>query len=191
MSAPRALFLDRDGTINVDLIGNYVVKPEEFRLIPGVAEALKLARAAGFKLAIITNQQCIAKDLVTTEGMHNIHRKMEELIAKELGEREFYFDSIQFCPHFARDNCGCRKPAPGMVDRAVKEMGAVDFARSYFLGDKTSDLFCGKHFGMKTVLLETGWGKETLKELAAEPKVKPYLTAADLLFAVQKIISSS
>src|SRR5689334_12490274 len=94
-----ALFLDRDGTINIDKIGGYVTKPSEIELIPGAGHALIEAKKLDLTLAVITNQAGIGKNLYTASDLKQIHRQLETLIEKETATEEFRFDHIEFCPH--------------------------------------------------------------------------------------------
>lgn len=184
----RTLFLDRDGTINVDL-GTYVSYAKDLRLIPGAASAIIRAHKAGFKVAVITNQAGVAKGITPAENIPQIHARMEELIRQETGESTFRFDNIQVCMHHPKDKCACRKPGNKMVLDAAAKLG-TDFSNSFYVGDKTGDLGCAKTSGLTAVLVLTGYGKETLREVKEEtPEIEPAHVAEDLPAAVDWILS--
>ncbi len=168
MGSP-AVFLDRDGTINEEV--GFLSDPEQVALIPGSAEALARLREAGFRLIVVTNQSGIARGLFSEEELHHVNKKLTALLA----ERGAGIDAYYFCPHHPnfgeKKNCDCRKPKPGMAHLAVNELG-VDLSKSYFVGDKLTDIELGKNAGGKTVLVLTGYGSEEKKLLEAKG-VKP------------------
>lgn len=180
------LFLDRDGTINVDMTGSYVTKPSEFKLIPGAADALIRAKNSGFKLAIITNQQGIAKGLYSENDLHNIHNRMHELICAETNNLNFKFDNIQFCPHKSELKCECRKPKTDMLKNSSAILES-DLSKSFYIGDKDADLLCAHTFGVPFILVRTGYGKDTEKDLATL-SAKPIFIADDLSAAIDFIL---
>lgn len=155
----KAIFLDRDGTIN-KYVG-FLRKEEDFELIDGVAEAVKKINKSGYLAIVVTNQPVIARGEVTFEGLEVIHNKMETL----LGAEGAYLDGIYFCPHhphsgYKREvkklkiDCECRKPKPGMLLKAAKDLN-IDLSQSYMVGDGENDIKAGKAAGCKTVLLNT------------------------------------
>lgn len=155
----KAIFLDRDGTIN-KYVG-FLRKEEEFELIDGVAEAVKEINKSGYLAIVVTNQPVIARGEVTIEGLETIHNKMETL----LGMEGAYLDGIYFCPHHPhsgydgevkelKTDCDCRKPKPGMLLKAAQDLN-VDLSQSYMVGDSDNDIKAGKAAGCKTVLLDT------------------------------------
>ena len=155
----KAIFLDRDGTIN-KYVG-FLRKEEEFELIDGVAEAVKKINHSGYLAIVITNQPVIARGEVTFEGLQTIHNKMETL----LGEEGAYLDGIYFCPHHPHKgyegevselkiDCDCRKPKPGMLLKAAEDFN-IDLSQSYMVGDGENDIKAGMAAGCKTVLLNT------------------------------------
>ncbi len=184
------LFLDRDGTINVNLDDTYVTKPSELELIPGVAAALVRARNAGYKLAIITNQAGIGKGLYSDQDLNEIHNEMTALIRKETGDSTFEFDCIEFCPHKSDVDCACRKPKTLMMERAIATLDS-DLLKSFYIGDKKADLYCGADAGVRAILVRTGYGKKTEKECAEWTDKKPVHIANDLSDAVDFILSAS
>lgn len=155
----KAIFLDRDGTIN-KYVG-FLRKEEEFELINGVAEAVKKINKSGYLAIVVTNQPVIARGEVTFEELEIIHNKMETL----LGTEGAYLDGIYFCPHHPHSgyegevkelkiDCDCRKPKPGMLLKAAEDLN-IDLSQSYMVGDSESDIKAGKAAGCKTVLLNT------------------------------------
>ncbi len=183
------LFLDRDGTINMDMTGSYVTKPSEFKLIEHAAEALVLAQISGFKLAIITNQQGIAKKLYTEKDLQSIHKRMLELIRKKTNSDGFNFDDIQYCPHKQDAGCKCRKPKTEMLEKAAVKLNS-DLKNSFYIGDKDADMMCAHSFGIPFILVLTGYGNDTKKGFKKFP-TKPVFIAEDLLTAVKFVLQSS
>ncbi|WP_456420257.1 D-glycero-alpha-D-manno-heptose-1,7-bisphosphate 7-phosphatase, partial [Methanocaldococcus infernus] len=137
----KAIFLDRDGVINKKLEGDYVKRIEEFKLLPRVREALKEFKKMGYLLIVITNQQGIAKGVMTEEDLEKIHNYMLKLLPE--------IDDIFYCPHL-EGTCNCRKPRPGMLLKA-KEKWNIDFNKSWMIGDDERDILAGKAVGCKTI----------------------------------------
>ena len=156
----KAIFLDRDGTIN-KYVG-FLRKEEEFELLPGVAEAVKKINESGYLAIVVTNQPVIARGEVTYSQLENIHNKMETLLGKEGA----YLDAIYFCPHHPHSgyegevkelkiDCDCRKPKPGMLLKAAEDLN-IDLSQSYIVGDGENDIKAGKAARCKTVLVGEG-----------------------------------
>lgn len=156
MGAP-AVFLDRDGTLMQDV--DYCDDPKDVHVFEGVSEALRKLKQRGYKLIVITNQSGIGRGLFNEQQ----YRAVENEVARQIGDD--LLDATYFCPHLPNDGCKCRKPSPEMVLRAARDQD-VDLTRSFFIGDKPSDLECGRNAGMKTVLVKTGYGKDTDESLA-------------------------
>lgn len=182
---PRsAIFFDRDGTLIVDV--PYLADPARVRLLPGAAEALRLARAAGWACVLVTNQSAIGRGIVTTERLHEIHAAM----VRQLDEAGAALDAIYFCPEAPRgDDKSCvehpdRKPGPGMLQRAARELN-LDLARSWIVGDQISDVLAGKNAGCHGgMLVRTGQDLTTaLAVLGADWPV-----VDDVLAAVAEIL---
>lgn len=148
--ARRALFLDRDGTLIVDV--GYPKDPDRVELLPGAAAALREARAAGYLLVIVSNQSGVARGLVTPEQAARVQARAEERFAAE-GVR---FDGAYFCFHGPDDGCGCRKPAPGLLLRAGEDLG-VELSASVMVGDKPSDVQAGRSAGCEHAVAFTSW----------------------------------
>ena len=154
----KAIFLDRDGTINRNV--GFLRNIEDFELIPGVAEAIKKINESGYLAIVITNQPVIARGEVTFEELKQIHNKMETL----LGNEGAYIDDIFFCPHHPdsgfegevkelKIKCNCRKPSPGMILEAAKKYN-IDLEKSWMIGDTKLDIETGKNAKCKTALVE-------------------------------------
>lgn len=149
-----SLFLDRDGVINKRLMDDYVKVIDEFDFIPGSAEAIgKLSKIFG-KIFIITNQRGIARELMTEDDLDMVHKVMINGIKKFGGN----IDKIYFCPHDRDEDCGCRKPEPGMAYKAKQDFPEVDFNKSIMVGDTSPDIEFGKNAGMLTIKITS---KET------------------------------
>lgn len=183
----KAIFLDRDGTIN-EYVG-FLRKEEDFRLIPGVSEAIKKINNSGYLAIVVTNQPVIARGEVTEEELEEIHKKMETL----LGLDGAYIDDIYYCPHHPdkgfegeipelKIECDCRKPKTGMLEKAAREH-YIDLSSSIMIGDSTLDIKMAENAGMQSVLLKTGQKGEDGKY-----EVSPTLIAEDLNDAINKII---
>jgi D-glycero-D-manno-heptose 1,7-bisphosphate phosphatase len=152
-----AIFLDRDGTMNIDR--GYVHEIDNFQFIDGVIEAMQELKKMGFALVVVTNQSGIARGLFTEDTF----MQLTEWMDWSLADREVDLDGIYYCPHHPegvveeyRQECACRKPQPGMLLSAQKELN-IDMAASYIVGDKIDDLLAGKAAGVGTkVLVRSG-----------------------------------
>lgn len=153
-----AVFLDRDGTINVEK--NYLIDPEEFEFIPGVPEALKGLQDVGFLLVVVTNQSGIARGYFSPEQVAKLHKHMCDL----LGGYGVFISGIYVCPHHPtsgvgeyRRDCDCRKGKPGMLLQAAEDLD-IDLRQSYMVGDKAADISAGAAAGCRCLLVKTGHG---------------------------------
>lgn len=158
MTQNKAVFLDRDGTINVEI--EYLHEPSKFRFIRRVPQALMLLKKAGYLLIIITNQGAIGKGMYTIRDMELTH----EFMINKLIKKNIRLDGIEYCPHKEEDNCECRKPKSGMLFNAAKKFN-IDLSASWMVGDKLSDIIAGDKAGTKTILVLTGYGKREFKKL--------------------------
>lgn len=147
-SDARALFLDRDGTLIVDV--GYPRDPAQVTLLEGAAEALRGAKALGYQLIVISNQSGIGRGLIRP----NEAARVQERVAEVLAEHGVVLDAAYFCPHAPDDACSCRKPSPEMLVSAARER-SLDLSRSVMVGDKASDVEAGRAAGCKTVLYGT------------------------------------
>ena len=156
----KAIFLDRDGTIN-KYVG-FLRNIDDFELIDGVAEAVKKINSSGYLAIVVTNQPVIARGEVTFEQLEEIHNKMETL----LGNEGAYVDAIYFCPHHPHKgyegeipelkfDCDCRKPKPGMLLKAAEDFN-IDLSQSWMIGDDNNDVLAGEAAGCRSIKLEKG-----------------------------------
>ena len=183
----RAIFIDRDGTINVSK--GFISKADDLELIPGSIEAIKAINKSGALAIVITNQPVIARGECSFEELHNIHNKLKTL----LGEKGAFVDDIFYCPHHPdkgfegevpelKFDCECRKPKTGMIDEAVKKYN-IDLSKSYMVGDSTMDLETARNAGVKSVLVDTGFaGNDGKYDRSCD------IEAKNLFDAVEKII---
>ncbi|AGA34340.1 D-glycero-D-manno-heptose 1,7-bisphosphate phosphatase [Thioalkalivibrio nitratireducens DSM 14787] len=148
----RALFLDRDGTLMVDV--GYPSLPEQVELLPGAAEALAALREAGYRLSIISNQSGVGRGYFDAAAVEAVHQRLLDLLAVH----GVPIDDAEYCLHAPEDGCDCRKPSPLMIRRSADRLG-VDPAQSFMIGDKASDIEAGRRAGCRTILLDpTGAG---------------------------------
>lgn len=146
-STPRpTVFLDRDGVI-CDHI-EYLHEPDKFKLTPGCAKALCELRSAGYRLVVVTNQPGIALGYFTHEDFYAVNREM----FRQFKEQGVVVDRIYYCPHGESDACTCRKPKPGMLLKAGESL-KIDFAKSWMIGDRESDIQAGRGAGVKSILI--------------------------------------
>ena len=184
---PRpAVFLDRDGTLNVD--HPFIARAADLHLNPGAGAALKRLREAGFLLIVVTNQPVIARGEATWDELADIHHKL----AWELGKAGAFIDALYFCPHHPdagfpgevpelKIACDCRKPATGLIDQACRDF-AIDRAASWMVGDSTRDVELARRAGLRSVLVRTGNGGEDGRYGArADHAVADIAAAAELI----------
>ncbi len=176
----RAIFLDRDGTINRHI--GFLRKTDEFELLPGVAEAIRKINVSGYLAIVITNQPVVARGEVTASQLDLIHMKMESL----LGRDGAYIDGLYYCPHHPdkgyagevealKIDCDCRKPKPGLIFRAAKDFN-ISIENSWIIGDDWRDVYCGKNAGCKTALI------------GSDESLRADIMSSSLLAAVVKIL---
>jgi D-glycero-D-manno-heptose 1,7-bisphosphate phosphatase len=155
----RAVFLDRDGTLNED--PGYLAHPEQLILLPEVGEALAKLKNLGFKLVVVSNQSGVGRGLVTEKDLTLIHERLDELLSKW----SVKIDRFELCTHLPEDGCECRKPKPKLILDAAHAL-KIDVSQSYMVGDKVSDMGAGRTAGCRgQILVRTGMGKESEKML--------------------------
>jgi heptosyltransferase-2 len=175
------VFLDRDGTLNQD--SGFVKEPDELVMLPGVSEALARLQRAGARLIVLTNQSGVGRGFFSLRDLESIHARLRTV----LGRDQVTLDAVYSCPHHPDDNCPCRKPRRGMVDRAVAEH-QVDLSRSYLVGDQARDIELAHQAGIRSVLVTTGpAGRQPLGELQSRG-IPPDRTAASLAEAADWIL---
>lgn len=169
----KAVFLDRDGVVNVRPPGGaYVTCWEEFAFCEGVPEGLRMLQDAGYLLVVVTNQRGVARGLMTEEDLEEIHRRMREKLARE----GVVLEAVYFCPHDLDAGCRCRKPLPGMIEKAVEEF-RIDTAASLIIGDSLSDMEAGKAAGVRGLFVTS----------SREETPAGFMTAPSLLSAARVV----
>lgn len=176
----RAVFLDRDGTLNEEV--GYVTRPELLTLIFGAAEAVAELCRTGWRVFLFTNQAGIGRGLCTEDDLTAIHAKLTAQIEAAGGT----LSGIYYCPHAPDANCDCRKPLPGLLLRAAQEHD-LDLCECVVIGDSQRDIAAGQAVGCKTVLVLTG---HATPELAVLFPMPPDLICSDLSSAVAEIINT-
>ncbi len=193
MSA-AAVFLDRDGVLIREV--HLLTRIHQLELLPGVPAALSRLQTGGFTLVVVSNQPVVGRGLCDERAVRAVHRALRDRIVEAGGPDLARF---AFCPHHPhaeveayRQECDCRKPAPGMLLEAAGELG-LDLARSWMVGDRFSDIAAGSQAGCRTVLVETGYHRDapivSPRWPASVPR--PSHNCADLPAAVEHILASS
>lgn len=183
----KAVFLDRDGVINkYPGHSEYVKSWGEFHFLPKAKTALKKLKRCGFELFVISNQAGVSKGLYTQADLDLITKNMLD----ELGENGVKISGVYYCVHSSQDNCRCRKPKTGLVDKAVsslREKGQdLELSRSYFIGDSLIDIETAKAAGLKNILVFSGKEKPENRNSWQNP---PDFTAENLFEAVNLIVN--
>jgi histidinol-phosphate phosphatase family protein len=158
------LLLDRDGVINEEC--EYLHNPKDLVLIAGAADAIAAINRGGFPVVVVTNQAGIGRGMYGADAYHGVNRAIDGLLALAGA----HIDAWYFCPHLPDANCACRKPRPGMLLAAARDLG-FDLVKSVLVGDKVSDLEAARAVGARTVLVRTGYGREVESELAAAKRL--------------------
>lgn len=158
----KAVFLDRDGVINKEK--GYITDFKQLEIFPYAKKAIQIIKKLGFLTIVVTNQSAVARGLVTEAHL----KKMNDYLQENLS-----LDAVYYCPHLPPgnsiedksyiQNCNCRKPSVGMVRTAVDEL-AINLEKSYMVGDRASDIIMGQTIGLKTVLLNSGYGLKNLEQ---------------------------
>jgi D-glycero-D-manno-heptose 1,7-bisphosphate phosphatase len=183
----KAVFLDRDGTINKDV--GYPGSYDAIQIYPFSFEAVRKLNQAGFITVVVTNQSGVGRGLIDENILKDIHAKMQEAFLAHNAR----LDRIYYCPHYISSanpeynkDCSCRKPKPGMALKAASEL-KIDTTKSYMIGDKAEDILFGMNIDATPILLLTGHGRRALKELTDMGK-KPACVAVNLLEATSWIL---
>ncbi|MFM8533631.1 MAG: D-glycero-alpha-D-manno-heptose-1,7-bisphosphate 7-phosphatase [Acidimicrobiia bacterium] len=185
----RAVFLDRDGTLNVDV--GYLHRLEDLELFPYTADALRLLKRAGYLLVVVTNQSGVARGTIDPAFIQICHDEMRRRLQPAGAD----LDALYHCNHhplgsvkeFAID-CRCRKPMPGMIEDAMRDHD-IDPAQSWVVGDKWLDVNLGKAVGARSILVRTGWGEEQAQKRPAGQEVDAICD--NLIHAVSVILGQS
>jgi D-glycero-D-manno-heptose 1,7-bisphosphate phosphatase len=180
----RAVFLDRDGTINVEK--EYLHKIEDFAFIPGAPEAIKRLKDAGLLVIVVSNQSGIGRGYFDEQAVETLH----EHIQAELAAYGTSIDAFYFCPHHPdkgvgeyKISCDCRKGSPGMLLQAAEEHD-IDLSKSFMIGDKLADIEAGERAGCQSILVLTGYGEAA----ALDPKIASVKKCRDLSGAVSLVL---
>lgn len=184
----RAVFLDRDGTLNFD--PGYLSNPKDLKLFSDTGVALAaLKNDYQFKLIVISNQSGIARNLITEEQVNSVNTELNKMLL----EFNVQIDAFYYCPFHpdfsSKEDCLCRKPSPKMIIDSAKDF-SIDRTKSYFIGDSVSDIQAGLAAGLKTVLVKTGYGAESICILQKE-NIFPSFVAENLTEACKFIINDS
>lgn len=177
----RAVFVDRDGTLNPDL--KYLDDAVRLEVFRGVSQGIRWLRAHGYLVVCVTNQSGVERGFYTAEDVDRIHRRLNELLARDGAK----VDAFYFCPHAPETGCTCRKPGTGLFERAQEDWG-IDFPTSAIVGDRALDLVAGERLGLLTVLVHPpGHAPATERELR-EQRIVPDLTAFSFLGAARRLL---
>jgi len=179
-----AVFLDRDGTLCEEV--GYLNHASRLRIFPFAAAAIQRLNQAGLPVIVVTNQSGVARKYFPESLVLEVHA----LLHTRLHEQNAHLDGIYYCPHAAADACACRKPKPGMLQRAAKDH-AIDLARSFVVGDRHGDIALAQHAASRGILVRTGYGEGELAWHAAEWAVQPHFVAPTLTEAVHWILEQA
>ena len=172
----RVIFLDRDGTLNID--HGYVSRSEDWEFLPGAAQGVRLLREAGYAVAVVTNQSAVASGKCTRDDVQRLH----EFVLQQLAEQGTMLDAIVYCPHSAEEGCDCRKPRIGLARQIEARLGEpIDYAGSWTVGDKPSDIEFGQALGTRTILLRSRYWSPAELPLTPDHVCESLLAAAEVI----------
>lgn len=166
----RAVFLDRDGTINLEK--EYLYRIDEFEFVPGAPEAIRLLNESGYLVVVVTNQSGIARGYYTEEDVEKLHR----FISDELARNGARVDAWMYCPHHPSGKgsyslpCSCRKPLPGMLLEAARRFD-INLEESVMIGDKRTDMDAARAAGCRPILVRSGYGAQEESGVSSVPEV--------------------
>lgn len=185
-----AVFIDRDGTISEEV--GYINHPSRFRVFPYTAEAIKLLNDQGWLAIIITNQAGVARGYFSESMIQTVH----DNLLREVGEKGARVDAIYYCAHHPsvgeppyRQDCDCRKPKPGLVNRACKDLD-IDLKHSWMIGDRYGDVELAHNAGIRSALVLSGYGRGEWENQRSQWEQQPELVAENLLEAIKSILGS-
>ncbi len=184
----KAVFLDRDGTVNEEV--GYLSDLKQLRLIPGAGAAIRKLNQAGWKVVLVTNQSGVARGYFSESFVQETHVLLKQMLQKEGAN----LNGIYYCPHHPTagktpytSECDCRKPGTGMIDRAVKDLD-IDVKKSYVVGDKWSDVELGQRAGARTILVRSGFAQDAEGNARPERLADPDYIAHTITEAVAWIL---
>jgi D,D-heptose 1,7-bisphosphate phosphatase len=182
MKRNRAVFMDRDGTINEEV--GYLSKLNQLKIFSSTFEAIRIINESGMKAVVITNQSGVARGFFDEDFVNAVHARINEMLQEEGA----FIDRFYYCPHHPTEgngvykiDCGCRKPEPGMFLKAAEDMD-INLASSYMIGDMPKDIQAARSAGVKGILVQTGYEGNVI------PAGNPVYTAQDILDAVRWIM---
>jgi len=183
-----AVFIDRDGTISEEV--GYVNHPSRFRVFPYSAEAIRVLNDAGWLAIVVTNQAGVARGYFAEDVIHKIH----DQLTQDLQNASARLDAIYYCAHHPsvgeppyRFDCDCRKPKPGLIERAAKDFD-IDLAASWMAGDRYSDIELARNAGLKSAFVLSGYGRGEWEYQSQTWQQRPDLVCENLLEAVKSIV---
>jgi D-glycero-D-manno-heptose 1,7-bisphosphate phosphatase len=185
----RAVFLDRDGTVNVEK--DFVRHPDEVELLPGAREAIRSLRGAGYRIVVVTNQSGVARGYLDEPMLARIHARLDDLLDRQV-------DAWFHCPHHPDEGqdlryvrgCTCRKPAAGLVRDAAAHLD-LDLTRSWMIGDSARDVLVGRDLPLRTILVRSGKPIAAQRAALETAGFRPDLEVADLAAAAAAILATS
>lgn len=184
----KAVFLDRDGTVNAEV--GYLRDLADLRLIPGAGTAIKRFQEAGLKVILVTNQSGVARGYFPESLVHEAHELLDQMLLSEGAK----IDAVYYCPHHPTAGnsmytmeCDCRKPGTGLIDRAARDLG-IDVKRSYVVGDKWSDVELGQRVGAHSILVQSGFAPDDPGNIRPPHISDPDFIAHTILDAADWII---
>jgi len=176
----KAVFLDRDGTLNADSV-HYIKSVDEFHLFEFTADALRILTRLGYKNILVTNQSALGRNMITVKEIENIHKYLKTTIWQADAE----IHGIYYCPHLPEDNCDCRKPKTGNLIKAIRDFD-IDVDKSFFIGDSFKDIQTGAAVGCRTIFVRTGVDSPAIKTIEIW-NPRPDFITENLLEAAQLI----
>tara|TARA_B110000196_G_C21070500_1_gene627227 strand:+ start:721 stop:1221 length:501 start_codon:yes stop_codon:yes gene_type:complete len=166
MNKKKAVFLDRDGVINENRI-DYVKNTNELKIFDFVGSAITELKSMGFLVVVVTNQSAINRGLTTEKLVNEIHGEIQ----KYLKNYETVIDRFYFCPHKPNEKCNCRKPRPGLLEKAILEIG-IEPNKSWMIGDNDSDITAGIEVGCQTIKLDNNFNlKNAVEQIRKKPSI--------------------
>ena len=166
MNKKKAVFLDRDGVINENRI-DYVKNTNELKIFDFVGSSITELKSMGFLVVVVTNQSAINRGLTTEKLVNEIHDEIQ----KYLKNYETVIDRFYFCPHKPNEKCNCRKPKPGLLEKAILEIG-IEPNKSWMIGDNDSDIIAGIEVGCQTIKLDNNFNlKNAVEQIRKKPSI--------------------
>jgi len=179
----KVVFLDRDGVINRNLDNDYVKSWADFEFLANAKDAISRLSKNGYEIIVVTNQACVNKNLVSSDIVEEIHRKMIDEISAAGGR----IKGVYYCPHRQDENCECRKPKPGMLLQAALDYD-IELSQTYLVGDSMRDIEAGASMACKTIWVMTGHGAKQISQRTMW-KIQPDYIAEDLSSAADIILN--